>query len=78
MKEATIFISDDVIEALEAYRHDTDEQVELPTVAATVLRTYLQERGYLPAVRPLHITPAPEGSGKSDVSTAHDRELASH
>lgn len=36
----------------------------------------LEAMEYTPAKRPLSITPAPEGSGQSDVSVNHDQYLA--
>ena len=36
------------------------------------LREYLRERGFLREYRPLKITPAKKGSGRSDVSINHD------
>ncbi len=76
MKEATITISDELAEAIEAYRRDQDEQADLPPITEAALKHYLQQLGYVPAAHPLRITPVPVGSGKTDVSIAHDRELA--
>jgi hypothetical protein len=77
MKEATITISDELAEALEAYRHDQGDKASIPAITEAALKSYLQQLGYVPAAHPLHITSAPVGSGKTDVSIAHDRELAS-
>jgi hypothetical protein len=43
---------------------------------ASALRQYLSERGYLRAAGRFRITPARRGSGRHDVSQAHDRHLA--
>jgi hypothetical protein len=40
------------------------------------LRQYLTARGYLGRRKPLRISPATRGSGRRDVSQAHDRYLA--
>jgi hypothetical protein len=40
------------------------------------LREYLAHRGDGASKRTLRITPAPRGSGRSDISIEHDRELA--
>ena len=77
MKQATIMLSDELIEAIEAFQRDEGDKADLPAITEAALKTYLQARGYLPAARPLRITPAPAGSGKTDVSIEHDRELAS-
>jgi hypothetical protein len=76
MKEAVITISDELAEALEAYRRDYADPSDLAAIAGVALQSYLQERGYLLSSRPLRITPAQTGSGKTDVSREHDRELA--
>ena len=76
MKETTITISDEVAEALEAYRRDQGDKVSLPAITEAALKSYLQQLGYVPAAHPLRITPSPVGSGKTDVSIAHDRDLA--
>ena len=76
MKRATISLSRDIEAALEAYRQDQEVPPALTAVTQAALREYLAERGYLPRVRPLHITPAEKGSGRSDVSADHDRYFA--
>jgi hypothetical protein len=76
MKRATITLSADIEEALEAYRRDQEAPPALTSVAQAALREYLAERGYLPRARSLRITPAPKGSGKRDISVEHDRYFA--
>lgn len=76
MKRATITLSDDIEEALEAYRSDQEIPPALTAVAQAALREYLAERGYLHPARSLCITPADPGSGAIDSSIEHDRYLA--
>jgi hypothetical protein len=73
MKRATITLSGDIEEALEAYRRDQEVPPALTAVAQAALREYLAERGYLLRPRSLRITPAEKGSGHNDVSVRHDR-----
>ena len=76
MKHTTITIPDELQRALTAYCQDQEIAPTLTAVMQEALRDYLAERGYLPPARPLRISPAEQGSGKGDVSTAHDRYLA--
>jgi hypothetical protein len=76
MKRATITLSNDIEEALEAYRSDQEIPPALTAVAQAALREYLAERGYLHPARSLRITPANTGSGAVDSSIEHDRYLA--
>ena len=76
MKRTTITIPDEIQRALTAYYQDQEIAPTLTAVVQEALRDYLAERGYLPPTRPLRISPAERGSGKGDVSTAHDRYLA--
>ncbi len=76
MKRTEITLPDDLEEAPEAFRRDQPEPPSLASAAEDALREYLRHRGYLGRVRPLHITPAEEGSGSSDGSVNHDRYLA--
>ena len=76
MKEATVTLSDELLDAVEAYRRDQGGHADLAAITEAALTTYLRERGYLLDVPPLHIPPAPTGSGKDDVSIHHDQELA--
>ena len=76
MRRATITLTQEIDEALEAFRHDQDVPVALTAVAQAALREYLAERGYLPRKRSLRITPAQHGSGRHDVSIEHDRYFA--
>jgi Arc/MetJ-type ribon-helix-helix transcriptional regulator len=76
MKRATVTIPDDLAKAVESYVRAQGEPPPLTAVVQAALRQYLTERGYLRAGRPLRINPAPRGSGRRDVSQAHDRYLA--
>ena len=63
---------DDLAEAVENYVRAQETPPALTTVMQAALREYLRERGFLRSYRPLKITPAPRGSGRSDVSENHD------
>jgi hypothetical protein len=76
MKRATITFPDDLAEAIDQYLKNQETPPAMTTVVQTALREFLQERGLLRSHRPFHITPAPRGSGKSDVSVDHDRYFA--
>ncbi len=76
MKRATITIPDDLAEAVDHYVQAQEARPALTAVVQAALRAYLTERGYLHAKRPLRIRPAAKGSGRHDVSKAHDRYLA--
>jgi hypothetical protein len=76
MKRATVTIPDDLEEAVERYVKAQDVRPPLTAVIQAALRQYLSDRGYIRAAGPLRITPAHKGSGKRDVSRAHDRYLA--
>jgi hypothetical protein len=77
MKQATVILSDELEELLDAYRRDQDEPAPLSALVEAALKQYLRTRGYVPTAeyRPLRITPAEQGSGKSDISIEHDRYL---
>ena len=72
MKRATVTFPDDLAEAVENYVRAQETPPALTTVMQAALREYLRERGFLRSYRPLKITPAPRGSGRSDVSENHD------
>jgi len=76
MKRATVTIPDDLAEAVESYARRQEVQPPLTAIVQVALREYLTQRGYLKARGPLQIRPAERGSGKRDVSEAHDRYLA--
>ena len=76
VKRATVSIPDDLAKAVNSYVRAQDAPPPLTAVVQAALRQYLTERGYLPAQKPLCINPAPKGSGRKDVSQAHDRYLA--
>jgi hypothetical protein len=76
MRRATVTIPDDLAKAVESYVRAQEAPPALTAVVQAALRQYLNERGYLGAAGPLRITPARRGSGRRDVSQAHDRYLA--
>jgi len=76
MKRATITIPEDLAEALENFLRAQEARAPLTAVVQAALREYLAERGYLRANGQLRISPARRGSGRRDVSRAHDRYLA--
>jgi hypothetical protein len=76
MKRATMTLPDDLADALEKYVKAQEAPPALTTVVQAALREYLRERGFMRPYRPLKITPAPKGSGFSDVSVNHDRYFA--
>ena len=75
MKRATITFPDDLAKAMDDYLQSQDAPPSLTTVMQAALREYLRERGFLREFRPLKITPAKKGSGRSDVSQNHDLYL---
>jgi hypothetical protein len=76
MKRATMTFPDDLAEAMDNYVRAQEAPPALTTVVQAALREYLRERGFLRTYRPLKITPAKHGSGRSDVSMNHDLYLA--
>jgi len=76
MRRATISIDKEVERALGEYINDQEAPPALTAVVHAALRSFLAERGYLPARRTPKITPAPRGSGKRDISVAHDKYFA--
>jgi len=77
MKRATVTIPDDLEKAVDNYVRAQEAPPPLTAVVQAALREYLAERGFLKSTtRPLRITPARKGSGRHDVSEAHDRYLA--
>ena len=66
---------DDLAQAMDDYLQSQDAPPSLTTVMQAALREYLRERGFLREFRPLKITPAKRGSGRSDVSQNHDLYL---
>jgi len=76
MKRATITFPDDLAQAVEQYLKAQETPPAMTAVVQAALREYLRERGFLRPYRPLRITPAPRGSGKTDVSIDHDRYFA--
>lgn len=76
MRRATVTIPDDLAAAVDSFVRAQEARPALTAVVQAALRQYLTERGYLRARGPLHISPARRGSGRRDVSQAHDRYLA--
>jgi metal-responsive CopG/Arc/MetJ family transcriptional regulator len=76
MKRATVTLPDDLAEAVDRYSRSQEARAPLTAVVQAALRQFLTERGYLRARGTLRITPARRGSGRRDVSQAHDRYLA--
>jgi hypothetical protein len=66
-------LPDDLVQALDAYFRAQETPLALNSLLQVALREYLAERGYLRPLNPLHITPAPHGSGHGDISVEHDR-----
>ena len=69
-------LPDDLADAVDEYVRSQEAPPSLTTVVQVALRQYLEERGFLRERRPLNISVAPKGSGRSDVSEEHDRYLA--
>ena len=69
-------IPDELARAVDSYVRAQEARPALTAVVQAALRQYLTERGYLRAAGPLRITPVRCGSGRRDVSQAHDRYLA--
>jgi hypothetical protein len=67
---------DDLAEAMDNYVRAQEAPPALTAVVQAALREYLRERGFLREYRPLRITPAKRGSGRSDVSINHDLYFA--
>jgi hypothetical protein len=65
-------LPDDLAKAMEEYVRAQEAPPALATVVPAALREYLGERGFLREYRPLKITPAKKGSGRSDISQNHD------
>lgn len=76
MKRATFSVSDELADAIEAYRQDQELPPSLTAVAEAALAEYLSQRGYFKPRRALRIRPAARGSGDSTGSVEHDRILA--
>ena len=76
MKRATITFPDDLAEAVTRYVKTQETRPPMTAVVQTALREFLQARGFMRGFRPLKITPAPKGSGFSDISVNHDRYFA--
>lgn len=76
MKRATVTISEDLRPSLEAYLRHQEVPLALTAVVQSALREYLAHRGFAAPAKPLRITPASKGSGKSNVSLRHDEYFA--
>ena len=76
MKRATVTISDDLEQSLDAYIEQQEVSPALTAVVQAALREYLARRGFHKSRGKFHITPARKGSGVRDASLRHDRYLA--
>jgi hypothetical protein len=81
MKRATVTIPEDLQNELAAYLETQESPPTLTALVQAALRRFLAEKRleqwqYRPPRRRLSITPATAGSGRSDVSIAHDEVLA--
>jgi hypothetical protein len=76
MRRASITLTDDLDAAVRAFIDSQSAPPSLTTIVQEAVRAYLAERGYPTEPRRLHLTPSTTGSGLTDVSVEHDRELA--
>jgi Arc/MetJ-type ribon-helix-helix transcriptional regulator len=76
MKRVTVTIPDDLEKAVDSYVRAQEAPRPLTAVVQAALREYLAQRGFSESCSALRITPARKGSGRHDVSEAHDRLLA--
>lgn len=80
MKRATITIPDDLVAELEAYLESLDAPPSLTNILQAALRNFLIDqklmaRSFKPADKPFKLPVAEKGSGKSDISSNHDKYL---
>jgi hypothetical protein len=68
-------LPNDIAKAVDDYIQAQEAPPALTTVVQAALREYLRERGFMRTYRPLRISPAKKGSGRSDVSQNHDLYL---
>ena len=61
---------------MDSYIRAQEAPPPLTAVVQAALRQYLTEHGYMRVRKPLRISPATRGSGRRDLSQAHDRYLA--
>jgi hypothetical protein len=76
MKRATVTLPDSLVANLDAWIHSQSAPPSFTVVVQAALAEYLARRGAGWPARPLHITPAENGSGLSDVSLRHDEYFA--
>jgi hypothetical protein len=76
VKRASITIDGELEKALEGYVSRQEARPTLTAVVQAALQEYLARRGAAAPARPLRISPARKGSGKSDVSLRHDQYFA--
>ena len=76
MTRATVTIPDDLEKAVDSYVQAQEAPPPLTAVVQAALRTLPNVVFLQGSARPLRITPARQGSGRHDVSEAHDRYLA--
>jgi hypothetical protein len=82
MKRATITIPDDLEQQLNAWLQAQEARPSLTAVVQTALKRFLEAQQleamqYAPPSRPFSVTTARVGSGATDISTEHDRHIAS-
>jgi metal-responsive CopG/Arc/MetJ family transcriptional regulator len=77
MKRATVTIPDDLAAALENYREAQGTPPSFTAVIQAAVRQYLAERGFVSGnVHTLEITPAKKGSGRNDIASNHNTDIA--
>jgi predicted transcriptional regulator len=76
MRRATVTLTDDLEQALEAYREAQDVSPTLTAITQAALREYLAQRGFLRTRRTFWLTPAEQGSGDPHASRDHNRYVA--
>ncbi len=76
MRRATVTLTDEIENALEAYQQAQDVQPSLTAITQAALREYLAQRGFLRTRRTFWLTPAEHGSGDPYASRDHNRTVA--
>lgn len=76
VKRTTVTLTNELEEALEAYREA--QEVDLSTTAITqaALREFLSQRGFLRTRRTFWLTPSEHGSGDPHASRNHNHSVA--
>jgi hypothetical protein len=76
LKRATITLTDELEDAVEAFRDAQDVPPSLTAITQTALREYLVQRGFLRTHRTFWLTPVEQGSGDPYASRDHNRHVA--